>query len=131
MDYSLFYELVRVALGNQKCLSKSPSEEEWIQLFDMAEKQCVDGITYQALEILAKQEQKPAEDVMLNWFSYAEQIKEQNRIVNQRCVDITKLFVEAGFRTCILKGQGNARMYPYPLTRVPGDIDIWVIGKTI
>ena len=33
-----------------------------------------------------------------------------------------------GFRTCILKGQGNALMYPNAYSRIPGDIDIWVEG---
>ncbi len=129
MDYSLFYELVRVVLGNQRCLSKTPTEKEWSQLFAMAEIQAVDGITYDALAVLSKHGQKPTEDVLLDWFSYAEQIKEQNRIVNQRCKDITELFANAGFKTCILKGQGNARMYPNPLARVSGDIDIWVKGS--
>ncbi len=151
----LFYELVRVALGNQQCLSRTPTEEEWRRLFEMAEKQAVDGITYVALAVLAKQEQKPPEDIMLDWFSYAEQIKEQNRIVNRRCEEVTELFAEAGFKTCILKGQGNGLMYDgrckmydgrgkmdedplnslcreaYQLgsLRVPGDIDIWVKGS--
>ncbi len=128
-QYNLFFELVRVALGNQKCLSKTPTEEEWTWLFDTAEKQAVDGITYGALEVLAQRGQKPTEDVMLDWFSFAEEIKNQNKVVNQRCKDITKLFAEAGFKSCILKGQGNAMMYPNPLSRVSGDIDIWVEGK--
>ncbi len=123
---SLFFELLKVSLGNQKCLSKTPTEEEWAWLFEMAEKQAVDGITYGALEVLAQRGQKPTEDMMLDWFSYSEQIKEQNKIVNQRCKDITELFAEAGYKTCILKGQGNAMMYPNPLARVSGDIDIWV-----
>ena len=37
-------------------------------------------------------------------------------------------FRKKGFRTCILKGQGNALMYPNPYSRTPGDIDIWVGG---
>ncbi len=128
MEYGLFYELVRVALGNQGRLSRTPTEKEWAWLLEVAEKQCVDGITYDALGVLTKQGQKPTEEVMLDWFSYAEQIKEQNRVVNQRCKDITELFANAGYKTCILKGQGNARMYPNPLARVSGDIDIWVLG---
>ncbi len=129
MVYCLFYELVRVALGNQRCLSKTPTEKEWRQLFAMAEKQAIDGITYDALAVLAKHGQKPTVDVLLDWFSYAKQIKEQNKIINQRCKDVTELFTHAGFKTCILKGQGNALMYPNPLSRVSGDIDIWVKGN--
>ena len=33
---------------------------------------------------------------------------------------------EDGLRCCILKGQGNALMYPNPYSRNPGDIDVWV-----
>ncbi len=111
MESGLFYELLRVALGTQDRLSRMPSEEEWRQLFAMAEKQCVDGIAYHALERLSNQGQKPSEDIVLDWYSYAEQIKEQNRIVNRRCKEVTKLFAEAGYETCILKGQGNGLMY--------------------
>ncbi len=128
MNPELFYELLRVALGNQECLSKTPTAEEWAWLFEMAEKQAVDGITYDALKVLAQHGQKAPEEVMLDWFSYSQQIKEQNKIVNQRCKEITELFAEAGYKTCILKGQGNAKMYPNPLVRVSGDIDIWVNG---
>ena len=31
-----------------------------------------------------------------------------------------------GLRCCILKGQGNALMYPNPYSRTPGDVDVWV-----
>ena len=31
-----------------------------------------------------------------------------------------------GMRCCVLKGQGNALMYPNPYSRTPGDIDVWV-----
>ena len=40
-----------------------------------------------------------------------------------------KLFAmlrEDGMRCCVLKGQGNALMYPNPYSRTPGDIDVWV-----
>ena len=29
-------------------------------------------------------------------------------------------------RCCVLKGQGNALMYPNPYSRTPGDIDVWI-----
>ncbi len=128
MDSELFYELLRVALGTQEKLSRKPTEEEWRALFVLAEQQAVDGVAYHALECLAKQDQKPPEEVMLDWFSFAEQIKEENGIVNRRCKEVTELFAKAGYKTCILKGQGNGMMYPNPLLRVPGDIDIWVKG---
>ena len=31
-----------------------------------------------------------------------------------------------GLRCCVLKGQGNALMYPNPYSRTPGDVDVWI-----
>lgn len=129
---TLFYELIQVALGNRSVLSRTPSEVEWHDLYKMCQKQSVAGIAFEALESLNEQRQKPPLDLLYQWIGDAEQIKQQNLRVNKRCVEISRMFAEAGFKTCILKGQGNARMYANPLTRTPGDIDIWlmVLGQT-
>lgn len=41
---------------------------------------------------------------------------------------LTKLFEGEGHQTAILKGQANALLYSIPMSRQPGDIDIWVSG---
>ena len=124
----LFYELIQVALGNRDVLSKTPSAAEWSGLYQNCKKQAVAGVAFTALDSLSRQEQKPPLDILYQWLGYSEQIKRQNFIVNKHCVEITKLFAEAGFRTCVLKGQGNARMYKNPLSRSSGDIDLWILG---
>lgn len=124
----LFYELIQVALGNRDVLSKTPSAAEWSGLYQNCKKQAVAGVAFTALDSLSRQEQKPPLDILYQWLGYSEQIKRQNVIVNKRCLEITKLFAEAGFKTCILKGQGNARMYKNPLSRSSGDIDLWILG---
>lgn len=50
--------------------------------------------------------------LLYEWLGMAEQIKNQNHLLNRRCGEIERIFVETGFHTCILKGQGNALMYP-------------------
>ena len=122
----LFFELIQVALGQKESLTKNPSEQEWKAMFDMAKKQAVVGIAFLALNKLAEIGQKPPLSLLYEWIGLSEQIKARNKLVNSRCIEVTKLFANAGFRSCILKGQGNALMYPEPLLRTSGDIDIWI-----
>lgn len=74
--------------------------------------------------------QWPPKALVLEWIGRSEQIRNQNLVANMRSAEVTKIFAEAGFRSSILKGQGNAQMYPNPLSRMSGDIDIWIIGHT-
>lgn len=122
----LFYEIVQVAIGKRKSLSCNPSDEKWNELYNICQKQAVTGLVFDSLDKLYKQDQKPPIALLYNWIGANEQIILQNHIVNKRCVDVTNLFAEAGFRSCILKGQGNALLYPNPLARISGDIDIWI-----
>ena len=122
----LFIELIQVSLGNRKLLSRNPSAEEWKAMSDIAKNQAVAGVTFDALDGLSQKEQKIPITLLFEWIGLAEQIKNQNHIVNQRCAEVTRMFSNAGWKICILKGQGNALMYPNPLFRMPGDIDIWV-----
>lgn len=48
--------------------------------------------------------------------------------LNDAAIQVSEWFRKKGFRACILKGQGNALLYPNGLHRTPGDIDIWVEG---
>lgn len=118
-----------MALGAGEKLSRDPSEAEWQQLFDLAQKQAVAGVAFLALDRLSSYGQKIPSVLLFEWIGLGEQIKSQNLLVNQRCKEITQLFRNEGFESCILKGQGNARMYPVPESRLSGDIDIWVFGE--
>ena len=125
----LFFELIQVSLGCRTKLSRIPSDEEWRSLFQMAQKQAIAGKLFPTLDNLATDGQKPPLDVLYEWIGLTEQIKQRNILLNQRCIELMGLFEKNGFNSCILKGQGNALMYPEPLYRTSGDIDIWVCGK--
>ena len=49
---SIFYQLIRVAIGTQKTLSRPPSGEEWEELFEMAVKQSLVGVCFVGLNRL-------------------------------------------------------------------------------
>lgn len=124
----LFIELLQVSLGNREQLSRTPSNAEWICLFQVAQKQAVVGVLIAGIEKLPK-EQQPLQNLLFQWIGLTVQIEQDNNLLNQRCIKLQEMFSDAGFRTCILKGQGNALMYPNPLKRQSGDIDIWVDGR--
>ena len=62
----------------------------------------------------------------MTWMGKAQQICRQNMKVNAVAAKLYSKFRVDGLRCCILKGQGNALMYPNPYSRTPGDIDVWV-----
>ncbi len=85
------------------------------------------GVLYDALERLPR-EQLPPKPILLSWYALTEQISTTNERMDKDCVWISEYFKEAGFRNAILKGQGNAQLYPNPKRRQSGDIDIWLEG---
>ena len=62
----------------------------------------------------------------MTWMGKAQQIRRQNMKVNVMAGKLFSMLREDGMRCCILKGQGNALMYPNPYSRTPGDIDVWI-----
>ena len=98
-----------------------PSVNDWQGLFDFASKQALMGICM-------PQERPENMDraLLLKWISAWQRIESRNRLLNKQTEKLYVMLKEAGMRCCILKGQGNAMMYPNPLMRCAGDIDVWV-----
>lgn len=122
----LFIEMLQVAIGIREKLSKIPSDAEWISIYEIAQKQSVAGFCFDALNLLAERGQKAPLGLLYEWIGLSEQIKQRNILLNKRCVELTQHFSQHGFKSCILKGQPNALMYPNPTVRTSGDIDIWI-----
>ena len=124
-----FFRFIRYAIGNEST-PLTMSNKEWRKFFDFCQNQAVTGV---AFEGISKQKLPEAiglpKDLLYKWISICEQLKELNKRCNKRCVEITCFFHVRGFESCILKGQGNAQMYPNPYSRNAGDIDIWVGGN--
>lgn len=127
---SIFTELIQVSIGNRICLSRTPSEAEWGELYKMAKKQSLVGVCFAGVHKLVNQQQEPPEMLYLTWMGMAAKIQQRNEVVNRQCVDLQKRLSADRLRSCILKGQGVARIYPENLHgfRQPGDIDIWIDG---
>jgi hypothetical protein len=125
-----FIELLQIALDNRKTLSKIPSEEDWQTVYRIANQQAVLGIIFTAIE---KEKQNNGTaflpmELFYEWMGSVLQTEAQNNRLNNAAEYLTKIFQNSGFRSCVLKGQGIARLYPLPERRMPGDIDLWVEG---
>ena len=119
LDEKLF-ALVRAAM-NGDAFEAPLTDDDWRWLYKTAVQQSMLGVCYMERADMPK-------DVAINWVTKAEMIKGLNALQYQEAARLTKRFAEAGRRSAILKGQANARLYPDPFLRQPGDIDIWVEG---
>lgn len=122
-----FFELLQVALGNRERLSCILTSEEWLVLYNEAERQAITGILLRGLERLPA-EQRPSQAFLLQWIGVGQMIQQQNRLLDGRCTELIDKIQECGVRGTILKGQGIARLYDKELQplRQSGDIDVYV-----
>ena len=104
----------------------------WQQLYSFASKQALLGLCFEGIERLGKEypeglKQNPiGRELLMTWMGKAQQIRRQNRKVNAVASKLYSMLRGDGLRCCIMKGQGNALMYPNPYSRTPGDIDVWI-----
>lgn len=121
----LFFELLQVAIGNRKELTRQLSDDEWASLYSECEKHALLGVAFAGVERLPK-EQFPPFDVAAEWVHDAQVAKERNMLLDQRCKEVCEHFENDGFDSCILKGQSNLPNYLEYLRdyRTTGDIDV-------
>lgn len=123
----LFFRLIRLALGTEKKTMPPLSAQQWAGMAELAHKQALGGILMDAITKLPP-ESRPPKPLLLQWIGWTKNIESVNRRLNKEAVAVSLYFEQKGFRSMILKGQGVGRLYPKPLWRMPGDIDIWVDG---
>ena len=105
---------------------------DWRQLYNFASRQALLGFCFDGIERLTKEfseelkQNSIGRDLLMTWMGASQQIHRQNMKVNAVAGKLYSKFREDGLRCCILKGQGNALMYPNPYSRTPGDIDVWM-----
>ena len=122
-----YFDFLRYCLDDALPLPESSNKIDWKKMMEWAEKQAFVGVVFGGIQKAGKALNIPYYDLM-KWIGYAQVIESQNILSNQVAVKVSRLFEENGFRSCVLKGQGNAELYPNPYSRTPGDIDIWLEG---
>ena len=123
----IFFDFLRFCIGSAKEIPDSLKKADWSALYAIAQKQALLGILFYGIQRLPK-ELAPEQKLLMQWMVMAEQIRKQNIRLFQDSVKVCQNFENKGFANCILKGQGNALLYPDPYMRTPGDIDIYLAG---
>ena len=125
----IFFDFLRFCIGSAKEIPDSLKEADWKKLYAIAKKQCLVGVLFDGIKKLPPAEVGMSKDLLLQWMAESQMLEKANVRLNDAAIQVSEWFRKKGFRTCILKGQGNALMYPNPNSRTPGDIDIWVEGE--
>lgn len=129
---SAIFLFLNYCLGKKVDMSMVVAKIDWRQLYTFASRQALLGFCFDGIERLTKEfseelKQNPmGRDLLMTWMGASQQIHRQNMKVNAVAGKLFSMLRDDGMRCCVLKGQGNALMYPNPYSRTPGDIDVWV-----
>lgn len=123
----IFFDFLQFCIGSVADIPASVKDADWKVLYVIAKKQALLGVLFYGIRRLPK-ELAPEQKQLMQWMVMAEQIRKQNIRLFQDSVKVCQNFENEGFANCILKGQGNALLYPDPYMRTPGDIDIYLSG---
>ena len=131
-DITAFFAFLKYCLGSKEDMSRAIAGMDWQELYSFASKQALLGLCFEGIERLGKEYPEElrlnpiGRELLMTWMGKAQQIRRQNMKVNVVAGKLFSMLREDGMRCCVLKGQGNALMYPNPYSRTPGDIDVWV-----
>ena len=129
---SELFDFLKYCLGAKSDVNKVITGIDWQMLYSFAFKQTLLGLCFDGTERLGKEyseelKQNPiGRELLMTWMGKAQQIRRQNMKVNTVASKLYSMLRKDGLRCCILKGQGNALMYPNPYSRNPGDVDVWI-----
>ncbi len=125
----IYFRFIQFSLGvyeGKEFLDGSALKDlDWNSFYEFAKKQTLVGVVFDGIQKLLK-DAAPNLELLMRWFGINQKIMQRNNVLNEATVAIYNKVKDSGYSCCILKGQGNAVLYPNPLTRMPGDVDVWV-----
>ena len=128
----MIFDFLKYCLDGKDNMSNVVANIDWQQMYYFASKQAILGLCFEGIERLGREypdelKRNPIDrNLLMTWMAKAQQIHRQNMKVNAVAGRLFSLLKKGGMRCCVLKGQGNALMYPNPYSRNPGDIDVWI-----
>ena len=124
----LFFELLQIALGNRKSLSRGLSAEEWEYIYHLSKEQAIFGVMLKGIQHLS-QNQLPPKLLLLQWVGETNLIQQQNEIMDKAVVELCLMMKDEGVRIFVFKGQSVGTLYDDPSLRQSGDIDFYCYSE--
>lgn len=131
-------DLVKLAIHPEIEIPESLKVDaiDWKEVLEEAKKQSLMGVAFVGFKKWSASDYAKKSDAaidkrsLMQWVGICEKIKEDNLLLNKRTSQVCSNFAKEGFRTSVMKGQGNAMLYGKNLSlmRSSGDIDVWVEG---
>ncbi len=125
-----YIEFLKYCLDTSRPIPASVATINWHDLLEFAQKQSIVGIFWQGINSPSALNNfygnKPTDDDVMEWMGEAHLLQMQSKLVDEKAAWVAGNFKQEGFKSCLLKGQGIALLYPNPALRTSGDIDIWV-----
>lgn len=131
----VLFQLLRVALHPERREEVAwTAVPDWEAVYRLATAQGVAAIAWDGILRLRAEGQLPPmydlpRTLKLQWAMQVDKIMKRNRKTDYAVEKVFGALRRDGYRALLLKGQGIARLYPFPESRMPGDIDVWLEGN--
>ena len=110
MDKNLHYlEFLRYCLDETTSPPACVEDIDWDDLYMFARHQTAEATFWEGIDRLDHSGgMKLSETSVLRWMARKKKIEKDNQKVYKKAAWVWKNFLHEGFRSCLLKGQGNA-----------------------
>lgn len=126
LEREQFLALLRAGLwGRPTALPPTGKPTRWDDIIGMASRQTVIGLVADAITHLPEAD-RPDGRRIAQLQALVVRNHQAHQRLNRQLIETVNLFRDHGIRPILLKGQGVARLYPNPLLRQCGDIDLYI-----
>lgn len=125
---SIFFHLLRAAIGTEPFSGHSLTSDEWKALYRLSAVQGVTAVVFDFVKTLPKSEALGMA-VLMKWLSAATGVEQTMRRMQMTAEEFAEAMEKRGIPVVVLKGMAFAQYYPNPLHRECGDLDCYMMGK--
>lgn len=129
----LLFELLNRGLAPDRHIPKGeqldsighPDRKAWLSLITLAEQNEISGLVYDSVQTLP-QDQQPDFEVMMRWTASIQSMERDNLLYLKHLFEVFDCFEKQQLHPIVMKGVTLSQLYPNPLHRSVGDVDLFV-----